>query len=322
MTHVEKWAINKHPLIVFFALQLSMVARIRCEALQHIKERRVYGYQFPLPDFPSWFALYQSPTKVLLAYKNFIMTLASDADKESIALFLGFRHVNKSIKRNPEKPITLDLSPEGIKSAMEYAVHLSANAITEVKEEAAATPPDPALKKAFLEVMAKDELTLGYYFLVYIPCLIYYEQSPAELYRKALKRNVAALEKLLKVDPLLLHDPAIGMQIQTLRMKGKLNDYEKLLDAVKKFPSKTYNDISESRKSVKSEYGALIASFALAAKRPLKTPEIRGLYDALARDLEDTLDDTDIKSPSGFDKTVKTKTLATQKKYQKSETEK
>ena len=54
MLAVEKWAQGKNPGIAFIAINLAVVARMQCEALRHIKERRVYGYQFPLPDLLHW----------------------------------------------------------------------------------------------------------------------------------------------------------------------------------------------------------------------------------------------------------------------------
>jgi len=53
MLAVEKWAQGKSPAIAYFALNHALSARIHCEALQHIKERRIYDYQFPLPDLTS-----------------------------------------------------------------------------------------------------------------------------------------------------------------------------------------------------------------------------------------------------------------------------
>ena len=58
---------------------------------------------------------------------------------------------------------------------------------------------------------------------------------------------------------------------------------------------------------------AKVAAIAKGLGTPLKMPDIRRLYDALAMDLDGTINDTDIKSPEGFDKTVRTKMLALSK---------
>ncbi len=83
--NVEKWAQSKNPVITYFAISLAQVAREKSEALRHIKERKLYGHQFPLPYLPSWFAMYNS-RKPVYAYKRLIVN-TSDLANEQINLF-------------------------------------------------------------------------------------------------------------------------------------------------------------------------------------------------------------------------------------------
>jgi len=171
----------------------------------------------------------------------------------------------------------------------------------------------------FDTALARDELSLGFYFLVYAPCLQFYAVPPSNLYGKALNRDISAIEQLLKLDPLVLHDPVIGFQIQSVRLNGKANDYDRILAAISKSPAISYKEMKNERKTIKSDQGALIYVLAKASKAPLKVPQIRDLYDALAQDFDGTLQDTDITSPEGFDKTIKTKAAACQKMCQRLE---
>ena len=75
----------------------------------------------------------------------------------------------------------------------------------------------------------------------------------------------------------------------------------------------------DQRRSIKSDFGASIYVLANGLNEPLKIPQIRDLYDKLARDFEGTLLDTDITSPEGFDKTIKTKAAELQNKLLKPE---
>jgi len=102
---------------------------------------------------------------------------------------------------------------------------------------------------------------------------------------------------------------------------GKRNAYEKLIAAINKYPCSATSNLRTARKSVKSHYGGYITSLARELNYKLPIPEIRYLYDALAKSYGE-IQDQDIGSPEGFDKTVKNKMLQWQKKYQLSENKK
>lgn len=318
--NVELWAQDKNSVIAFFAINYALIAREKCEALRHIKDRSVFGHHFPLPDFTSWFSMYQS-RKPLLAYKRFI-SRSSEITNKKIILMIAFRRSIRDIKRNPQKYRNLTISSQELKEALEYWENLCSETFTEIREEISKTPLDAAAQDKIKGALASDELSLGFYFLVYAPCLLLYEVSPATLYRKALQRDVTAIQKLLKLDPLILHDPAIGLQIQSVRLYGKANDYLDILNAITRQPKINYKQLSDERRSVKSDHGAEIFVLTKALNNPLEVPQIRSLYDALAADYDGTLEDTDIKSPESFDKTIRTKASTRQKQFQQTEKQK
>jgi len=319
MLAVEKWAMGRNPAFAFLAINHALMARTQCEALQHIKERRIFGHKFPLPDLPSWFAMYRS-RKPLLAYKRLI-SHSSDFTDEQIDLFSEFRKLDKALKNNPKMVINIP-TPEEIETSLAMWKGFCSKTFTEIEEEIAKIQFDSEMQKKFDNSLARHELPLGFYFLVYAPCLLFYGAPPSDLYRKALKHDLSAIEQLLKLDPLTLHDPAIGFQIQSIRLNGKANDYDRILAAISKSPVISYQDMKTERKTIKSDQGALIYVLAMAFKNNLKVPHIRGLYDALAADFEGTLQDTDITSPEGFDKTIKTKAAAWHKLHQQPEKQK
>lgn len=320
MLNVEKWAQDKNPVIAFFAINHAMTAREKCDALRHVKERGVYDYKFLLPDLPSWCSMYQS-RKPLFAYKR-LMSHYPEETEEKIALLAAFRWLNKAMEKFPERIRKLKLTAQDIQDALKFWQDLCSDTYAEIKADIAKKPLDFEARDKFHAALIKDELTLGFYFLVYMPCLLFYGVTPTVLYRNALNRDISAIEKLLKLDSLILHDPAIGFQIQSIRLYGKANDYARILDAITKQPKINRKMIADERKSVKSDHGAQILVLSKALNNPLEVPQIRGLYDALAFDYDGSLIDTDIMKPAGFDKTIKTKAATYQKEYQKLEKQK
>jgi hypothetical protein len=320
MLAVEKWAQGKNPLMAYFAIIGAVAARDQSEALQHIKERRIFGHQIPLPDFPSWFAMYQS-LKPLLTYKR-LMSHNSDFTKEQFSQLNEFRKLNKALKLDPDQlkgfmPSLLDFN-----QSLEYWHDMCSNLFTEIKENIAENQLYNKLEDKLFVALKRDDLSLSFYFLVYAPCQLHYKSSPSSLYRESLKGNVSAIEQLLKIDPLILHDPAIGFQIQSVRLYGKANDYDGILKAISKHSTINYKDLKEKRKNLKSDHGGLIYVLATALNGALKVPQIRDLYDALAQDFEGARQDDDVTSPEGFDKTIKTKAAQWQHMFQKPEKQK
>lgn len=312
MLKTEKWAQLKNPVVAYLAINHALIAREKSAALRTIRERCLYGYQFPLPDLQSWFSMYQSRLP-LLAYKNFISISPEKQLTNKLVLMRAFRWFDRQIKKNPERFKNVERTPEEIEKSLQLWRNFCSETYDEIREEVAGVTLDSETRERIILSLQTHELQLGFYFLVYTPCQLFYGTSPSVLYRNALTGNISAIEDLLKLDPLTLHDPAIGYQIQSVRLHGKINDYEQILAAINKRPTINYKQLSDERKSIKSDHAAQILVLAKSIKEPLEVPQIRELYDALAQDLDGTLIDTDIRKPEGFDKTVRTKAATWQK---------
>lgn len=162
MLAIEKWVQHKDPTAAFFALELAMVAREQCEALLAIKERRVYGHMFALPDLPSWFSLYLTPRKVLRAYARFI-SLSEGSDKENYLLQRKVhKHLKNITKYGSEKKSTPVVSNKTKKDLPNPAL-LVADVI---KHQISSATIDPEQKKKIFERITDDDLPLGFYHLV------------------------------------------------------------------------------------------------------------------------------------------------------------
>jgi hypothetical protein len=109
-----------------------------------------------------------------------------------------------------------------------------------------------------------------------------------------------ALEKLLNLDPLMLHDSTIGRELQKLRFKNKIRSYERILDAVRKPLKQKMN-----RSKAKALISAYISLLADLSKQPLIEPQHRGLHDAYSQDAYGIAIDTDLpETPEAFYKAI------------------
>lgn len=151
--------------------------------------------------------------------------------------------------------------------------------------------------------LTKYKMELSFVFLVFTPCFMLYKMSPGRLYHKARLGDVSAIDKLLRLDPLMLHDPAIGQQIQKIRLFGRQTTYQNLIEApLKPIKSKITNS------KIKASMATLISMMADIIKQPLTSTEIRKLFDAVAQDADKRDIDTSLPdSPEAFSKSIQRK---------------
>lgn len=307
---VEEWAKDKSFFMALFAPQIVSNSKDMYEALRYIKDRRVFDHQFPLPNFPSWFQLYRSQGKAVRVYLEFICEM-SEYGSDLISFWLGLRELKKVLAKNPDVLKEVKPSPQELQERVEFLKGLLAKSFAEIKEDMDSCPFDIDKQLKCHELLAKYELELGFSFLVFAPCWLLYQMSPSELYREALDRDERqsekALKRLLKLDPLLLHDPVIGKKIQEFRFSGKSsNSYDEIIKAVHSKPIITYSNIKSGHKSMKYEAAAIISEMAQALDNPVDNPELRNLYDAYAKQGKNILGDHDFPdSNDGFDKGIK-----------------
>ena len=295
MLAVQKWAEDKPFFLKLLAPQLAAGARDIHMGFRHIRERRILNHQFPLPHLSSWFALYRSHRKPL----NFIKPLFSEFSvfgKESIdfgeAAIEGLRMISNGMSITPDHPPT----SEEVGQAKNILENLLSESFLDIKDDFDNTPYGPDIKDNFIKLLSERELESSFFCLVSTPCWLLYRISPTRLYRKARLGDLEALEKLLRLDPLMLHDPAIGKQIQAFRFKNKNNSYQTLLEAPLKRPKAKI-----TRKKIKYTTAGLISAIATTIKFPLTEPDIRALFDAVAKDAEGKLIDSDLAdSPESF----------------------
>lgn len=159
-----------------------------------------------------------------------------------------------------------------------------------------------AAMSAWLEELAQDKpttnttleswpLELVFYVKIYVFCWLEYKEHFTTIYRKARQGDFDAIEKLLRIDPLVLRDRFILENYTTAP-----RSVSHKLQVACNNPRKDFLKISH----IKSSFcGFISAFFEHVGQQPLTPVQIRELFDSLARDREREPGDEDL--PDEYD---------------------
>jgi len=299
MLAIQKWAENRPFLLALFATQLAANARDMHQAFRHIKERRIFKHQYPLPPLPAWFTLYRSHRKPLAFLRALIVNF-SGFDKDAIDLGDAAFEESRLLSRGKAIPSHLAPPTEAVEETQAILQSVLSDSFQDIADDFSDAPLEPSQEDTLKKMISDMELESSFFMLVWAPCWQLYRIAPSRLYRKARCGDRDALDKLLRLDPLMLHDPAIGKRIQFLRFNNKTSAYQNLLEAPLKRPKARI-----TRKKMKYTTAGLISSISSIIGKPLTEPEIRALFDAVAKDADGMSIDTDLPdSPEAFAKAI------------------
>lgn len=149
----------------------------------------------------------------------------------------------------------------------------------------------PQEKEHFLQLYKKPE-TL-FFFKVWAPCLIHYKTTSTQLFRDARLGKISAFEKLLRLDNSVVFDKRLAEIFHKHKGQTNKQNYRKLLQAFSKPVTKKTDP-----KHVKSIAAGLISFMTEAMGNRLTEPQIRELFDAIAKDNAQGLQDEDLPSSS------------------------
>jgi len=170
-----------------------------------------------------------------------------------IGLLLGVRRLQRLLKRNPNYLKENPPTPEATQEWNNLINDLYTKTFIDIRDELDPQPVDAEERADFLKFLQEHEQEMAFCFFLYFPCLVAYKTSPANLYRKAIAGDTDAIDKLLRLDPLMQYEPTIGRKILTLRFSNKTNEYERLTAAPHKLAITNHTDVDAVRKSSKVE---------------------------------------------------------------------
>lgn len=131
-----------------------------------------------------------------------------------------------------------------------------------------------------------------FYFRVWLPCWLLYRELPPRLLRRARLGDLDALDKLLRLDKSVVHDPKIAERVHQLTHTGAKRDRDQILEAIKGDPKARLGPTT-------MRYGlaGMISQLAAVFQTRVTAPQIAQLFDAIER--VRTGEQTDTKIPAG-----------------------
>lgn len=276
MLAVEKWAQNKPPFIALVAPYVAAFARDIPDIVRHQKKHRLFQHTFPVPHLPDWLALYRSHRRYLEPFWGMVFDASPFGQQ-----LLTFGYTLSELPKHLDELNGQTITPKMIDEGRQYWNDLLRMSFDDLADDFNDSPLSPDVRETVQKYKNDHETELIFLFLIAFPCWLLYKDWPSTLYRRAVKGDTSAIHKLLRLDPFTLHDPAIGKQIQNIRINGRQSVYEELLAAPLK-PVK----VKLTNRTLKDMLAGLISMLADALKQPLTSTEIRDLFDAVAQDAD------------------------------------
>ncbi len=278
----EKWAEGKHPFLAMISHSLAVQSKMAYGFTKIIHDEDLFLEDLPFPDLDSWLKLFRTHKDITKYFFQLFENLSEHVNATEKALSgltkESSQQINKSDLEIIDSEKILNEYLQAHKTVVDDAVNLSTNEI----ENFIVSPE--------------------FYFLcrVIIPCETTHFTAPAILYRKARLRDFESLKKLVSLDPSTIFDTRIARFIHELRNKNRAK-YDQIFSLIH-----NKSNAKISRWKFKAFYAAIITNFSIQIGQKLTEPEIRDLFDAVARDEGKGEIDTDLpETPDTFYKAIK-----------------
>ena len=303
--YFDEWAKDKSLFMAMVSFALAESAKDCFEFLQIFKSRRL-ARKIPFRSTTDqWLNLYRDHRKL---YKGVTGALrALDSETSEIVDFYEFllECFNENKKMNPEekRKILESLSTEELKENFTI-IKESARELESWVIKLFRNDDDEALK-GLNEIKKRAEKffqtpEIIFYFRLWIPCFLIYGIYPPTLLRKARKGDEDAIEKLLRLDKLIIYDPKIKEIVQQTQNEDKRIKFDLMMKAIRKDPK-----IRAEIQSVKYALAGLISIVSIALGQKLDAVEIHKVFDAIARDKDkENIVDDDIAVGDTFEKAI------------------
>ncbi len=281
--HFQKWAENKNP---FFSPIFLFIASSSKEMHTLInlvsKGKRIEG-DVPLPKLKTWLKLYNNQKRINIAS----LKLMAEQDKDSAREVKILQSINDSaikIKNNPAKFISAfeNIKPEEKQILFEQSMMMFGE-LKELIINDLLGEISEAKRNKFMNSIKHPELI--FFFHVQAPCFMLYGTYPHMLLKKAQSGDDDALEKLIRLDKSIIFEPKIS---EIIHQAQALKAQERIIRIQKAFTGKP--KATMSIKKVKILLGGLISYFSIKFNQKLSAAEIRNLFDAIALDRNDDID--------------------------------
>lgn len=293
MLAVKKWAKDKPYLIALVAPQITPIVIDLHLDFKQIKSRRFGSHKFLLKHLPPWFALYRSHRKGIEHLKAVYAAIFGHEFISFTDILIKELH---DLKSADKETLAANLpTPQEFEEISQILRELLDASFVDLENEFSKAPVDHDAAAAMKQLVADKPLESSFFLFVEVPCWLLYRVSPTTLYRKARGGEFDALERLLRLDPLMLHDPYVGMKIAKFRFDHKMPQYRKLLAA----PFKNPKGGIERKNLILSIVG-LLSALSHVIQKPLTANDIFELIAAIDEDAKCNLLDDLPKDPDAL----------------------
>ena len=297
MSKVEEWVEGKHPALAATAIKWASMVDSLYELFCQLKERLILGKPFQVADLSSWVALYQSEAKLLeIALSAMTLNPNINVAPPNFGNKMEFiaRTMTHSVQNETPKPFEAFTPDEENKLSQEMlTVELKG-----IKQEYSGKPIDATIMQLRKDFFHAHEMETGFIALVVSPCFVLYQTFPGILYRKAIRGDYAALEKLLRIDRRLLHDIDIARQLELIHSKN-VTDYNKLIKDSLELPKPRI-----TRQRILNTIAGSISAVAKEMNQPLTQTDIRDLFNSISIDKHGILDKDIPQKHNTFDQAI------------------
>lgn len=284
MLAVERWAKDKHPFIAIIAPQMAAFTRDLPEIFRNIKKHQLFDEKAKIPKLAAWSALYRNHR---LYCEPYLQMLHDSSELVQHVVSFGETFQGQITQMGDSK--TLALTPDDVIDVRHFIQEFKSLSFADLESDFKDRRLDCQTSETVQKFFGQYDMEFKFVFLVYFPCFFLYQTTPSRLYRKARNGDKVAMDKLLRLDPFMLHDPSIGQQLQKIRIFGRQSTYQNLIEAPLK-PIKA----NLTKNKIKTSMATLISMIAEACGQPLTSADIRVLFDAVARDADKHDEDTAI----------------------------
>jgi len=286
------------------AIELAFDTEYCFGCARQIKKREGFIYELPIPPLDEWLALYKNHRRMFdLFDSTFIDSwglvesvkdlTGSLSEGLRVIKKVGIENIREKLnKLNEEEKESCQGVLEEIKGEFKKLYELELQDIySDINDER-----DEELENRIKRDMHKPEIK--FMLQVFLPCFLLYRNFPIRLLRKAKKRDIKYIQKLIRLDPSIEHDKKIAEFLHKKSNNKMIND---------KINSARSNGINEkvTRKKMKKNIAGLISYVTMRFGNKFKESEIRDLFDAIVKDKGEGDIDTDIPdSPESFAKAI------------------
>lgn len=305
--YFDEWKKDKSPFLAMSSLALAESAKDCLEFLEMFKSRRL-ARKIAFRSTPEqWLNLYRDHRQLYKGVTEAIRGL----DKESSDAVDFYEYVircfneSKKIDIEEKRKALESLSPEelektfavakdSIREMEDWVIKLFRNDENETSNELT----EKQVKKRAEKFFQKQEII--FFLRLWIPCFLIYGTYPVKLLSKARKGDEDAIEKLLRLDKMIIYDSKIKQIIWQTQNEDKRIKFDLMMKSIRREPK-----IKLEIQSVKYALAALISIMSIALKQNLSAPEIEKLFNAIARDKnEENIIDEDIAEGETFEKAI------------------